>query len=218
MDIREYEVKKLPYRFVLFYNLPANEQVVLRKMYHGTEEDNALLTYCYLDSSCGLSYKAICWAYVSEEGEVEFHNARKMTAGFTMREGSLECDALVYNEDDLPLFRDEADRIKECYGYMKDKTDIHEDIPFDEYRHPSYPEDILVYFLPPDKAENYEGIWVTEKERYPDGTLTAEVLNEPYSPLMGVHAGDLVNVIPLEGEDGIVLPIAMLPWMRHNQQ
>ena len=212
MDIREYNPKKLPYHFVLFYNLPIDKQLVFRKMYQGTTADNALLTYCYLDSMCGLSYKAICGAYVSDEGKVEYHNARKMTVGLTLREGGLECDAAIFDEEDMPLFREEAERIKANYGYKKESTNISEDVPFDEYRHPSYPNDILVSFFAPDKK--LEKIWVTEQERSRDGVLTAKVLNEPFDSLMGVHEGDTVKVIPYDTGDGKIIPTAVLPWMR----
>lgn len=214
MDIREYNSKKLPYHFVLFYNLPENKQIAFKKMYQGTEADNAILTYCYLDSMCGLSYKAICWAYISEKGKIEYHNAREMTVGLTIREGGLECDAIVFEEEDMPLFREEAAQIKDNYGYMKEQTDVNDEVPFDEFRHPSYPKDILVFFFSPDKK--LEKIWVTEIRRKSDGSIAAKVLNEPYNPLMGVHEGDIVSVIGQKVEDGQIIPIAILPWMQNN--
>lgn len=213
MDIREYNSKKLPYHFVLFYNLPSDKLTVFRKMYQGTEADNALLTYCYLDSMCGLSYKAICWAYVSSSGKVEYHNAREMSVGLTLREGGLECDAVLFDEEDMPQFQEEAENIKKIYGYMVNQTDISDDVPFDEFRHPSYPNDIIVTFLAPDKK--VEKIWVTEKERRDDGIIIAKVLNEPYNPLMGIHEGDLVGVFPYEVDEGETIPMALLPWMKN---
>ena len=212
MDIREYNSKKLPYHFVLFYNLSSDKLTIFRKMYQGTEADNALLTYCYLDSMCGLSYKAICWAYVSDEGKVEYHNARKITVGLTLREGGLECDAALFDEEDMPLFQEKAESIKNIYGHMIEQTNISDEVPFDEFRHPSYPNDILVTFLSPDK--NVEKIWVTEKERREDDTIVAKVLNEPYNSLMGIHEGDLVVVFPYEVDEDETIPMALLPWMR----
>lgn len=62
MDIRNYNVKKLPYHFVLFYGIDEKQLAVIKLAFHGAETDNAVLTYCYLDTQCGLSYKVICCA------------------------------------------------------------------------------------------------------------------------------------------------------------
>ena len=96
---------------------------------------------------------------------------------------------------------------------MVNQTDISDDVPFDEFRHPSYPNDIIVTFLAPDKK--VEKIWVTEKERRDDGIIIAKVLNEPYNPLMGIHEGDLVGVFPYEVDEGETIPMALLPWMKN---
>ena len=212
MDIRGYNLKRLPYRFVLFYNLPADKLIEYRAIYQGTETDNALLTYCYLDRTCGLSYKAICWGYVADEGEIEYHHARKMTVGLTIREGGLECDAAVFDEDEMMFFKEEADKIKDIYGYLEDRIAIRDDVPFDEYRHPSYPKDILVWFFAKDKK--LEKIWVTETDRHPDGSVSARLLNEPYNPLMGVHEGDVVEVVQHDTGNGKIIPAVVLPWMK----
>ena len=212
MDIRAYNSKKLPYHFVLFYNLPKDKEIAFKNMYQGTEADNAILTYCYLDSMCGLSYKAICWAYISDKGKIEYHNAREMTVGLTIREGGLECDAIVFDEEDMPLFQEEAAQIKDNYGYMKDQTDINDNVPFDEFRHPSYPKDILAFFFSPNNK--LEKIWVTEIKREQDGSIAAKMLNEPYDSLMGVHEGDIVRIVPHEMDDGKIIPVAFLPWMQ----
>ncbi len=95
---------------------------------------------------------------------------------------------------------------------MKEQTDVNDEVPFDEFRHPSYPNDILVFFFAPDKKT--EKIWVTEIRRESDGSIAAKVLNEPYNPLMGVHEGDTVRVIPQDLEDGQIIPVAILPWMQ----
>ena len=59
MDISGYNPKKLPYHFVLFYNLSSKDMAMYQNILKGKPRDNALLTYCYLDSMCGLSLRAI---------------------------------------------------------------------------------------------------------------------------------------------------------------
>jgi hypothetical protein len=83
---------------------------------------------------------------------------------------------------------------------------------FDDFKHPAYPNDLLVVFLSPDKK--IEKMWVTETGKDPDGTIIAKLLNEPYNALMGVHEGDLIRVIPHDFGDGTLTPVAVLDWMK----
>lgn len=211
MDIREYNSKNLPYHFVLFYNLPLEKFIMFKKMYEGRTGDNAILTYCYMDSQCGMSFKGICWASVSKDGSIVYHHDRKMTTALTVREGGLECDAAVFEEKDMLLFKQQADEIKQCYGFMPESTSISAEVLFDEFRHPAYPDDILVSFYSPDKK--LEKIWVTEQKQSKDGVITGKLLNEPYNALIGLHQGDLVKVISFDIGDGKDTPLAVLPWM-----
>ncbi len=212
MDIREYNSKSLPYHFVLFYNLPLDKFIFYKRVYEGRSGDNAILTYCYIDSQCGMSFKGICWASVSKEGNIIYHHDRKMTTGLTIREGGLECDAAVFEEKDMRLFQKHADEIKEIYGHLADQTDINGDVQFDEFRHPAYPNDILVSFYAPNKK--LEKMWVREQSHSKDGVVTAILINEPYNPLLGLHEGDMVKVIGYDIGDGKMTPLAVLEWMR----
>lgn len=212
MDIREYNIKKLPYHFVLFYDLPEDKLFQFKTIYDGQAGDNALLTYCYLDDMAGLSYRAICWVTIDDEGSVTYHHEREMKTMLILREGGLNCNAAVYEESDMTFFKKYADEIKRAYGYMKEQTTTNGDVLFDDFRHPSYPSDILAVFLSPDKK--VEKMWVTETEVEDDGTIIAKLLNEPYNPLIGVHEGDLVKIIPYDMGDGKLTPIALLDWMR----
>ncbi len=200
MDIREYNVKSLPYHFVLFYNLPEDKLLIFRNMYQGQPEDNALLTYCYLDEMAGLSYRAICWATVAKDSSITYHHDRKMTTMLILLEGGLNCDAYVFEEKDMPYYKDIADEIKGNYGNMMDQTKIDDDDPFSEFRHPSYPRDILAVFLSSD--EKVEKMWVTEMMRNEDGSIQAKLINEPYNLLLGLHEGDFVTIVPYKNDDG----------------
>lgn len=212
-DIRLYKVKELPYHFVLFHHLPAPNMLMYKKTLDGRDDDNALLTYCYLDSQAGLSYKAICTAELFNDGSVDFNEPEDIDTAMIIREGGLLCAAEIINEgtEGLERFQDDADFIKEHYGYMKDKVEIRSDIPFDDYRHPSYPKDIFAYFFA--ESKKIEQIWVTEEIRG-DGTVRAILIDEPFNPLMGVHKGDLIDIIPYDIGDGEIVPLALLPWMK----
>ncbi len=212
MDIKEYKVKSLPYHFVLFYNLPECEMTTYRVALNGHQEVNSLLTYCYLDTQCGLSYKAICCARLDGNEYIAFDVPEKTTTAMTIREGGIMGDAALFDEGGIMArFQHEADEIKESYGYHEDMVRLDEDDPFSEFRHPAYPKDIQVIFMAPNQG--YERMWVREVEWKDDGSITGILLNEPYNSEMGVHEGDTVRVIPLDKGDGNIAPVAVLSWM-----
>ena len=215
-----YNMKELAYRFVLFHHAPDNGIGIYMQGLSGREEDNALLTYCYMDRMAGLSYRAICCARLDENGRMDGRIPEKVTASFIMRYGSMEWPAEIIPENTkgMEIFRSNVDRIKKAYGDHSSMFEIHDDILFDEYRHPEYPNDLLVYFVSPD--EKVERIWVTEQMSKENG-LICKLLNEPYNPLMDIHEGDMVVVIGHEQANGKVIPNAILPWMiqaakKHN--
>ena len=212
MDIRAYNTKSLPYHFVLFYNLEQQKMEMYKGSLDGRENDNALLTYCYIDEQCGLSYRAICCAEITEEGHLMFSMSDNISTAMIIREGGIISDARVFDEDDLPPFKEEAEKIKEIYGYHIDKIRISDDKPFDKYRHPSCPMDILVDFIP--SQGQIEQMWVTEKKELPDGSIQGILINEPYNPDFGLHEGDSVFVVPYKNEDGETVPVALLPWLK----
>ena len=213
-DIREYRVLDLPYHFVLFHHIPLIPSMMYMQPLGGNEEDNAILTYCYLDRRAGLSYRAICCAKLSADGMVAYHADRNPSSSLIIREGGLECPAEVIDEDDADMqrFRDVADLVKKRYGYHREMTEIRKDVPFAEYRHPACPDDVRVVFMTPDSK--LEFIWVREKERRGEG-IVGVLLNEPFDPQMQVHEGDSVEVIPLE-KDGQVIPFAMPDWAKRK--
>lgn len=211
MDIRAYNTKDLPYHFVLFYNLERKDMEMYKKSLVGRPGDNALLTYCYLDTMCGLSYKAICCAEITNEGHLMFSMSDKVTTAIIFREGGIIADAKLFEEDDLPPFKERAEQIKEIYGYHEELIKVNEDKPFDKFRHPSYPKDILVSFFP--REGKTEDMWVTEKKILDDGSVQGILINEPFNPDFELHEGDAVLVVPYKTEDGEIIPIAKLPWI-----
>ncbi len=121
MDIREYNTKRLPYHFILFYHLSSKEMDMYRNVLCGKSNDNAVLTYCYLDMQCGISYRAICCAEIFDDGTVEYDVPEKKNTGMTIREGGIESDAVIIDEGGpMERFQKEVDMIKECYGFYED--------------------------------------------------------------------------------------------------
>ena len=215
MDVRAYRVKQLPYHFILFHHIPMAKFFMYKKTFGGRDEDNALLTYCYLDTQAGLSYRVMCCAKLYDDGRVDYNVPETITTAMIMREGTLECPAEIINEgaEGMERFQKEADSIKDNYGYLRDRVEIHDDVPFDEHRHPAYPDDIMVQFFTPDKKR--ELMWVREQSRQGNSVI-GRLIDEPFNPLVGLHNGDSVEVVPHEFDDGEVIPVAVLPWMKQG--
>ncbi len=170
------------------------------------------MVYCYLDKQCGVSYRAICCALLHDNGSVEYHISNQINTMWKFREGSLDCEAFVFPEDaDLSRFQEYAEDIKDCYGYYEELMEPDEEVPFDEFRHPNFPTDILTVVMGPNKEG--ERMWLREIKRLNDGTVKAKLIDEPFNDEAGVHEGDVVTVVPMDmGRFGI-MPFAILPWM-----
>ncbi len=74
-------------------------------------------------------------------------------------------------------------------------------------------DDIMVQFFTPDKKR--ELMWVREQSRQGNSVI-GRLIDEPFNPLVGLHNGDSVEVVPHEFDDGEVIPVALLPWMKQR--
>ncbi len=213
MNIGMFPPKEQLYHFVLFYNIPPEKLAFYAGELGGKEDDNALLTYCYLDSQCGMSYRALCCVTVDDENEnLRFGDPGSAESLVIIREGGLNSEALVIDEDELKDWSEEAESIKKIYGYRKDLVVIDEGDPFSKSRHPQFPQDIFTLFIGPD--HNKEMIWVREQKKMSDGSILALMIDEPFDPSFGIHKGDTVLVM-ISGEDQkSYMPFAVLPRMK----
>ncbi|WP_026528263.1 hypothetical protein [Butyrivibrio sp. VCD2006] len=212
-NIEKYDTKILPYHFVLFYDIPLQKLAIFKLMYHGEADDNALLTYCYMDGQYGLSYKVICWATIHDDGKVTYHKERDIKIGATFRHGSINCQANTYDEAMFPSFRKFAEEIKENYGYMKSRKDLSEESLFEDFRDPQNIENVLAVFM--TQHHNVERIWVSEQSWVPTGGFMAKVLEEPCDSEIGIHEGELVHIVPKDFAGRDLGPIAVLEWMKN---
>ena len=129
--------------------------------------------------------------------------------GYTIREGGIVGEAIILEEGEgLKQFQDEADFIKECYGYYPEAMSSDDENLFSAFRHPAYPDDIMAVFPAPEGR--WEKMWVTELEKEENGAIKATLLNEPYNEQIGVHEGDIVTVVALDLGEGAVTPTAII--------
>ena len=210
MNIKNYNVKDILYHYVLFYNLPDDLYWRMKSAMFADSEDDALLTYCYLDENGDLSYDAICYARM-EDDKVTFAK-RGVIMLWEIPEEIAEWDCMVFDEDEIPIYKSRIELIKKQHGYHPEILENNEDDIYGRYRHPGYPDDIRTVFVSEDNK--VELIWVRVQEKLGDDDLLAVVLNEPYSEYMGVNLGDLVKLVPYYCDDGMAVPMAILPWMK----
>lgn len=231
MDIRAYNTKDLPYRFVLFCNISAKDLFLYSAGAPIKDGENSLLTYCYIDRQAGLSFEVVCKASLLPDDSIKFGEVSKTTS-MKIREGGLISDALVFPEGyEMEQFQEVADRIKNHYGYHIDMVRILEEKRFSNRRHICYPNDIMVYLF--GMGIKTEQIWVTEidEDAYPpqiknligtklvhttqNGNETMEfagagrLINQPYNLGFGYNEGDIVPIYAIPDGRGQEEPIAL---------
>lgn len=231
MDIRAYNTKDLPYRFVLFCNISQKDLFVYSAGAPIAPGENSLLTYCYIDRQAGLSFEVVCKACLLPDGSIKFGEMSKTTS-MKIREGGLISDALIFPEGyEMEKYQEVADRIKAGYGYHIDMVKKLESKRFNNRRHVCYPDDIMVYLF--GMNIKTEQIWVTEidEDMYPahiknligtklvhttqNGNETMEfagagrLINEPYNPGFGYKNGDIVPIYAVPNGKGQEEPIAL---------
>lgn len=231
MDIRAYNTKDLPYRFVLFCNISERDLMVYSAGAPIQRGENSLLTYCYIDKMAGLSFEVVCKASLLPDGSIRFGEVSKTTS-MRIREGGLISDALVFPEGyEMEKYQEVADRVKKYYGYHIDMVHTLEAKRFSHRRHICYPDDIMVYLF--GNGIKPEQIWVTEIEqnecpysvRRLIGTElvhnTAEgrevlecvgagrLINQPYNPGFGYREGDIVPIYAMPIGRGQEEPIVL---------
>ena len=72
MDIRAYNTKDLPYKFVLFCNIEPKDLLIYSAGAPIKPGENSLLTYCYIDQTAGLSFEVVCKASLLPDDSIKF--------------------------------------------------------------------------------------------------------------------------------------------------
>ena len=114
-------MKDFLYHFILVIE-PTEEQLMTCKAgYCGKPDDNAILVYCYYDEMCGINYRVICCAHLFEGGGVNFSRCAlgDIKLMLTYRQGALSGRYYVFPNEEMPEFQEEADMIKESYGFFE---------------------------------------------------------------------------------------------------
>lgn len=207
VDIREF--RYFDKKYVLIVN--ANDRAWLMVRAAGFQvrpDDNAILTFAYIDHDAGISFSVMAAAKVYPDGRVAIGLSNQNT-GLLLRQDSFEGRFLPYDEMEYLIpFERRADTIRNNYNYGQGVQEVRDIREIDGIRAPGYPDDLMVHFF--KQGVQPEGIWCrvtgTNHENY---HIVGKLINEPYANL-GVHSGDTVEFILYNSDETGVMALKEL--------
>ena len=194
------------YRQVLFVDYSLREPLAAAGVADLPEDADGMLAYGYIDPDAGLSFEALAPARMSDLTVYpDFDLRRKLKCSVKTRGAEMSVHTTVAYSKNLEEYRetyaDHIASIDEFYAVSPDREVTRKDTAIDHLRHPCYPDDIRISIVDEDYGE--ERLWATLQGCTEDGHYyVGKLLNEP-GQNFGVHAGDLVALVPDRGADGM---------------
>lgn len=169
---------------------------------------NSLLCYAYMDNMAGLTYQVLGATYYI--GGDYYLVGEREKLDYKIRAESLIYNRVypIKNKALVHKYKEQIDFIDKHYMSNEKVNDLL-DIEFlDAFRHPAFPNDLLVTLHNPD-YEKCEGVWVRVDEQLPslqngEEVFKGRLLSEPWKDF-GVHGGDIIYFINHKVKDGTVL-------------
>lgn len=165
------------------------------------EKPDGLLTYAYIDKDAGFTFSV--WGGAKTSGSrLKIFPINYKQAAFVRRGGASGADVKILTDDYALAFRDRMQMINDCYAVDESREQTRFIKNLDAFRHPDYPDDVVVYFL--SAEHNPELLWVRCMS-VDESILTGELLNEP-TKNFGCHVGDKIKFgVAQIGEQNILL-------------
>lgn len=169
-------------------------------------DGGGIFAYPYIDPAAGLTFRYLCPAAISEDGNQWLIRERDESILGVLRAGALEnalwCPTFI-DPSEFEPYTTKADE-----NYVPDDPAVLEirELEFlDPIRHPLFPDDVQALLIKQD-ANAMELVWLHLCD-VRDDTIYGKLLNETDQDL-GVHVGD---VLPLafreDEEDGLVAAV-----------
>ena len=152
------------------------------------EKPDGLLTYGYIDSAAGFTFSILGGAQTSI-GRLKIFPINYKQAAIVRRSAANEAEVKILTDDYALAFRDRMEMINDTYGVDDAKEQTRFIKNLDAFRHPHFPDDVIVYFLSAEHKP--ELLWV-RCESVDENILTGELLNEP-TKNFGCHVGDKIK-------------------------
>jgi len=181
--------------FVVLHG-PSQEVDMCKGIFNFRPEDDAILTYCYVDHEAGTTFQVLSPCFI-DGNSINVGDAETDTAFKIRYQDDFIITAVDYMLD-FYQFNDTVKIIKECYECTDEVEAIRQYTLIDELRYQGNPDDVLVTFIAPDTKS--ESMWV-RLEHIVDGKLVGHLLNSPYSKNFGVGYGDNISMILLNDDE-----------------
>lgn len=165
------------------------------------EVPDGLLTYGYIDKDAGFTFGILGGAKTSL-GRLKIFPINYKSAALVRRGGADDADVKILTAQYATAFRDRIQMINDNYAVDDAREATRFIKNLDAFRHPDYPDDVVVYFLSDEHKP--ELLWVRCLS-VNENILTGELLNEP-TKNFGCHAGDKIKFgVALLGGQNILL-------------
>ena len=195
--IDQFSFRQLHHRYLLLVNDNENLNVLKLTSFPHEEKDNAILLYGYIDSTAGLSFEMLSFAYFSWDGSVQYRAASPDTS-MKLRYDSIHGTLIsVPYSDAMASFQWKVDSCNTHYRADPAVEAFREIKCIDSSRHPQYPDDLIVFFV--KDGMKPEGIWCRICGQR-NGHICGVLLNAPYG-YFGVTQGDIVEIEPIRVGD-----------------
>ena len=165
------------------------------------EVPDGLLTYGYIDKDAGFTFGILGGAQTSL-GRLKIFPINYKKAALVRRGGTASADVKILADDYALAFRDRIQMFNDMYAVDAAREETRFIKNLDAFRHPDYPDDVVVYFL--SAEDSPELLWVRCLS-VDENLLAGELLNEP-TKNFGCHAGDKIKFgVAQIGEQNILL-------------
>lgn len=163
-------------------------------------DEGGIFAYPYIDPVAGLTFRYLCPAAVSKDGNQWQIFERDESLSVILRAGALEgalwCPTFI-NPSEFEPYTTKTDE-----HYVPDNPatlEIRELEFLDPIRHPLFPDDVQALLIKQD-SNGAELVWLHLCDAR-DDTIYGRLLNEPDQAL-GVHIGDVLPLSFTEDEEG----------------
>lgn len=177
------------------------------KEFEHKNDDNAVLTWGYIDHTAGITFEILCVARCESGDKVEYRTPNK-TVSFKLRYDSFDGEIILLSEKLIPVYQDKISMIQNGYVVSDEILKARNSSVFDDFRHPQFPDDMLLYFIQPGLQT--EGIWC-RVDGEENGRPTAYLLDEPNQDF-GVHLGETL-AFDWTKQDKKLIGIARTLWI-----
>ena len=187
MKIGELSFRELGRNFIAIKGYELRENI---KNIDFPKESDSILTWCYFDHECGITFEFLCPFNLKEN---KYYEIKNKDFSMKWRKGAV-------NEYEMEIILRDVLKSKKLWDYIffivenyENNDDLNEtrqvkDI--DHLREKDYPDDIMITLY--KENLNPETLWV-RLLTFNNGNFNGKLQNEPFQNF-GIHLGDIIEI------------------------